>query len=92
MCFRRRRKTYFLTADLTYNTQLKHNKRRREMKSYDELKAEMGSIQQQMVEAKKNERANALKEVKRLCKEFGFTAGMLKGSLAQGRNTKGPSL
>ena len=38
------------------------------MKSYDELKAEMESIQQQMVEAKKNERANALKEVKRLCK------------------------
>ena len=40
------------------------------------------------VEAKKNERANALKEVKRLCKEFGFTAGMLKGALAKGR-TKG---
>ena len=38
-----------------------------------------------MVEAKKNERANAHKEVKRLCKEFGFTAGMLKGSLAEGR-------
>jgi hypothetical protein len=34
------------------------------MKSYDELKAEMESIQQRMVEAKKNERANALKEVK----------------------------
>ena len=48
------------------------------MKSYDELKAEMEAIQQQMVEAKKNERANALKEVKRLCKEFGFTAGFLK--------------
>ena len=32
-----------------------------------------------MVEAKKNERANALKEVKRLCKEFGFTAGVLSG-------------
>jgi hypothetical protein len=45
----------------------------------------MEAIQQQMVEAKKNERANALKEVKRLCKEFGFTAGMLKGSLAEGR-------
>jgi hypothetical protein len=30
-------------------------------KSYDELKAEMEAIQQQMVEAKKNERANALK-------------------------------
>ena len=59
--------------------------RRCEMKSYDELKAEMEAIQQQMVEAKKNERANSLKEVKRLCKEFGFTAGMLKGSLAEGR-------
>ena len=32
-----------------------------------------------------NERTNALKEVKRLCKEFGFTAGMLKGSIAEGR-------
>jgi hypothetical protein len=35
-------------------------------------------------EAKKNERANALKEVKRLCKKFGFIAGMLKGTLAGG--------
>ena len=55
------------------------------MKSYDELKAEMEVIRQQMVEAKNNERAKALKEVKRLCKEFGFTAGMLKDSLAKGR-------
>ena len=55
------------------------------MKSYDELKAEMETIQHQMVEAKKNERANALKEVKRLCKQFGFTAGMLKGALSKGR-------
>ena len=58
------------------------------MKSYDELKAEMGAIQQQMIEAKKNELANALKEVQRLFKEFGFTAGMLKGSLAEGRKQK----
>ena len=55
------------------------------MKSYDELKAEMETIQQQMAEARKNGRTNALKEEKRLCKEFGFTAGMLKGSLAKGR-------
>jgi hypothetical protein len=34
------------------------------MKSYDELKTEMEAIQQQMVEAKKNERTNALKDVK----------------------------
>lgn len=38
-----------------------------------------------MVEANKNKRANILKEVKRLYKEFGFTAGILKGSLAEGR-------
>ena len=55
------------------------------MKSYDELNAEMEAIQHQMVEAQKNERANALKEVKRLCKEFDFPAGMLKGTLAVGR-------
>jgi hypothetical protein len=56
------------------------------MKPYDELKAEMKAIQQQMVEAKKNELANTLKEVKRICKEFGFTAGILRGSLAERRN------
>ena len=38
-----------------------------------------------MVEAKKNESANTLKEVKRLCKEFVYIAGMLKGPLAEGR-------
>ena len=58
------------------------------MKSYDELKAEMEAIQQQMVEAKKNERANALKEVKRICKEFSFTAGILNEALAKGRSVK----
>jgi hypothetical protein len=41
-----------------------------------------------MFEAKKNERANPLKEVKRLCKEFGFTAGILKGSLREDRQPK----
>ena len=41
-----------------------------------------------MNKTKKNECANALKEVKRLCKEFGFTAGMLKGALAEGGKTK----
>ena len=30
-----------------------------------------------MIEAKKNEAAKPLKEVKRLCKEFGFTAERL---------------
>ena len=58
------------------------------MKSYDELEAEMKIIQQQMAEAKKNERTVALKKVKELCKEFGFTAGMLIGSVAKGRGEK----
>ena len=48
----------------------------------------MDSIQQQMAEAKKRERTNALKEAMRLCKEFGFTAGMLNGLLVEGRTKR----
>jgi hypothetical protein len=33
-----------------------------------------------------NEQSTINAMMKRLCKEFGFTAGMLKGSLAEGRN------
>ena len=46
------------------------------------------ALAKKMAEGKKSERTNALKEVKRLCKEFGFTSGMLKGSLAEGRKNK----
>ena len=55
-------------------------------KTYSELKSEMDNLEAQMEEAKKRERAEALKKVKQLCKEFGFTAGMLQGVLAKGRN------
>ena len=48
------------------------------MKLYEKLRTNTEAVQQKMVEAKKNECANVLKEVKLLCKEFGFTAGMLK--------------
>ena len=51
-------------------------------------KAVIEDLLSESYEVKKNERANALKEVKRLCKEFSFTAGMLKGSLAKGRGEK----
>lgn len=51
------------------------------MKFYVDLKAEMKKIQKQMVETKKNESANALKEVKRLCKDFCYTAGIAQGTL-----------
>ena len=54
------------------------------MKSYDELNAETEAIQQQIGEAMKNERVDALKEVKRFFKEFGFIADMLKGALTEG--------
>ena len=49
---------------------------------------EMKSIQHKMVADKKNESAIELKKVKYPCKEFGFTAGILKGSLAEGRKKK----
>lgn len=55
------------------------------MKSYDELKVKMEAILQQMVETKKIERANSLKEIKCLCKKFSFAASMLKGALAEGQ-------
>ncbi len=58
------------------------------MKSYDELKAEMESIQQQMVEVYKSELVSALKELKLMFKEFGFNAGMVKGSIADCRKNK----
>ena len=41
-----------------------------------------------MVEAKKNEHAHSLKEVKHICEEFCFVAEMLKGTLARGRGQK----
>ena len=58
------------------------------MKPYEDLKAETKEIQQQIVEATKKERANSPKELKRLCKELGFTAGMLKGSLPKAESQK----
>ena len=54
------------------------------MRSYRELKAEMEAIHQQIAEVKRNVRDNVLKEFKRSCKEFCFSAEMLKGSLANG--------
>lgn len=52
------------------------------MKFFGKLHAEMEAIQPQMVEVKKHQRANALKEVKHHCTEFELTAVMIAGSLA----------
>ena len=48
-----------------------------------ELQRQKKEIEKQIETARKNERAEALKTVKKLCKEFGFTAGMLRGSLKE---------
>lgn len=58
------------------------------MKSQNKIKDKMEAIQQQTIEVKKHECVNALKEVKRFCKEFRFTACMLKGSPAECRAKK----
>ena len=55
------------------------------MKYYDKLKIGIEAIKHQMVKTKKNECDEELKKVKHLCKEFCFTSGILKGSLAEGR-------
>jgi hypothetical protein len=58
------------------------------MSTLAELQRQKAELEKQIETAKKNERAEALKTVKKLCKEFGFTAGMLRGSLAEGRSKK----
>lgn len=50
---------------------------------------ELVAMQQQLVEAKKSGRVNALKELRSLSKEFGFTIGTLKGSFAENGKMKG---
>ena len=54
------------------------------MQAYNDLKAEMENIQQQMAEAKKNECADAIKEVKHRCKGFGFSTRMLRSKKRDG--------
>lgn len=58
------------------------------MKSFDELKAEIQIIRQQMVKTKKNIYANALKEVKRICQDFGLIVSIFKFFLAEERIKK----
>ncbi len=53
------------------------------MSTLAELQRQKKEIEKQIETARKNERAEALKTVKKLCKEFGFTAGMLRGSLKE---------
>ena len=56
------------------------------MKFFNNLKAEMKAIQKLVVEMKKIECTNTIKQVKLLFNEFGFTVRVLKGTLVGGRN------
>ena len=58
------------------------------MSTLSELQNQKEELEKQIKEARKSERTEALKTVKRLCKEFGFTAETLKGSLAPSRKKK----
>ncbi len=58
------------------------------MPTLKELKKQQVELEKKIAIARKDERTEALKKVKELCKEFGFTAGMLKGTLAAGRKSK----
>ena len=58
------------------------------LRSHDELGVEMKAIQHQMIETMKNECTNALQELWRLCKEFGFAAGMLKSAFVKDEGEK----
>ena len=58
------------------------------MSTLAELQRQKEELEKQIETAKKNERAEALKTVKKLCKEFEFTAGMLRGSLKDTRKMK----
>lgn len=58
------------------------------MKYYSKISAECEMTGKEMAATKRCERAEALKTVKRPCKELGFTAGMLKGALPECRNPR----
>ena len=53
------------------------------MKSNDKLVTATETFQEKIVEEKKNERANILKDVKYLYKDIRFTSEILKDSLAE---------
>ncbi len=58
------------------------------MSTLDELLDQQKDLQKQIKEVSRAERAAALKTVRSLCKQHGFTASMLKGVLAGGRTRR----
>ena len=58
------------------------------MPSVQELENQIAELQKQRKTALRDERNKDLSLVKEMCKKHGFTAGMLKGYLAEGRNRR----
>ena len=56
------------------------------MPSVQELENQIAELQKQRKTALRDERNKDLSLVKEMCKKHGFTARMLKGYLAEGRN------
>ena len=55
------------------------------MSKLEELLAQQEQLAEQIEEAKKNQKTEDLKTVRKLCRVHGFTHNMLKGYLAEGR-------
>ncbi len=58
------------------------------MPSVQELENQIVELQKQRKTALRDERNKDLSLVKEMCKKHGFTARMLKGYLAEGRNRR----
>lgn len=55
------------------------------MSKLDELMKQQAALEEEIKQVAKEEKAEALKEVRRLCKLHGFTHNQLKAYLAPGR-------
>ena len=58
------------------------------MPSVQELENQIAELQKQRKTALRDERNKDLSLVQEMCKKHGFTARMLKGYLAEGRNRR----
>ena len=58
------------------------------MSKLEELMKQQAALEAEIKQVAKDEKAEALKEVRRLCKLHGFTHNQLKAYLAAGRTRK----
>lgn len=58
------------------------------MSRLEELLQQQKDLEKEIKEVAKNERAEALKTVRNLCKQYGFTMSMLQNYVASGRPRK----